>query len=53
MVIERILFELGLIWAEIVRWAVTKDPIVILGLGILIFLILYLVLTIIMGLKGD
>jgi len=53
MVIERIFFELGLIWAEIVRWAVTKDPIVILGLGILIFLILYLVLAIIMGLKGG
>lgn len=46
-ILERIFFELGLIWAEIVRWAMTQDPIAILGIGIVIVLILYLVLVVV------
>jgi len=53
MVIERIFFELGLIWAEIVRWVMTKDPVTIIGLGIVIILILYLVLMVITELIGS
>jgi len=46
-ILERIFFELSLIWAEIVRWAMTQDPIAILGIGIVIVLILYLVLVVV------
>jgi len=49
-ILERVLFELGLIWAEIVRWAMTQDPLAILGLGIVIVLILYLILMLVAGL---
>ena len=45
--IQRILFELGLLWAEIIRWVMTKDPVTIIGLGIVIILILHLVLVIV------
>jgi len=49
-ILERVLFELGLIWAEVIRWAMTQDPPVIIGLGIVIVLVLHLILVLATGL---
>jgi len=52
-VIERTFFELGLIWAEIARWTMAKDPAIIVGLMVMIILILYLILVIATELIGG
>ena len=51
--IQRILFELGLLWAEIIRWTMGKDPVVIVMLGFVVILVLYVILMVIAELTGH